>query len=63
MDKAGVDAYNVEAPPYDDHKSEVDVRKLQFGEAEGVFGDVETAERYGYVSRGHVSFFLNTTAA
>jgi amino acid transporter len=44
--------YNVESPPYDEHKHGVDVRKLQFGEAEGIFGDAETAERYGYVSRG-----------
>ena len=45
-------AYNVESPPYEDGKPLVDVRKLQYGEAEGIFGDAETAERYGYVSRG-----------
>lgn len=49
MEKAT--AYNVEAQ-YENHKEEVDVRKLQYGEAEGIFGDSETAEKYGYVSRG-----------
>jgi amino acid transporter len=46
------DAYNVESPPYDDGKPSVDVRKLQYSEAEGIFSDAELAERYGYVSRG-----------
>lgn len=40
------------APSYDDVTKEVDSKQLQFNEAAGLYGDAETAERYGYVTRG-----------
>ncbi|KAK2801416.1 hypothetical protein FQN51_005310 [Onygenales sp. PD_10] len=40
-------------PPYEDaHTKQVDTKDLQYNEAAGIYGDAETAERYGYVTRG-----------
>ncbi|OAX80418.1 hypothetical protein ACJ72_05253 [Emergomyces africanus] len=48
------------APPYDDVTKEIDAKELRFNEAAGLYGDAETAERYGYVTRGlksrHIQF-------
>ncbi|OJD26195.1 hypothetical protein ACJ73_02426 [Blastomyces percursus] len=48
------------APPYDEVAKEMDAKQLQFNEAAGLYGDAETAERYGYVTRGlksrHIQF-------
>lgn len=57
MDK---DAYNVDpkeaygnpSPPYQDAAGLVETKGIRIGEAADMFGDVETAEEYGYVSRG-----------
>jgi amino acid transporter len=43
------------APPYENGEEFIDVKQVQIGEATGIFGDFETAERYGYVSRGSVT--------
>ncbi|KAK2781306.1 hypothetical protein FQN53_000650 [Emmonsiellopsis sp. PD_33] len=48
-------------PPYEDaHTKQVDTKDLQYNEAAGIYGDAETAERYGYVTRGlksrHIQF-------
>ncbi|EER27172.1 hypothetical protein D8B26_005714 [Coccidioides posadasii str. Silveira] len=56
MDK-GLD----QAPAYDQGlEKEVDVKELRYGEATDIYGDVETADRYGYVARGlksrHIQF-------
>ncbi|PGH32769.1 AAT family amino acid transporter [[Emmonsia] crescens] len=48
------------APPYDAVTKEMGAKELQFSEAAGLYGDAETAERYGYVKRGlksrHIQF-------
>ncbi|PGH14580.1 hypothetical protein AJ79_02915 [Helicocarpus griseus UAMH5409] len=47
-------------PTYDDTAKAVDSKELRFNEAAGLYGDAETAERYGYVTRGlksrHIQF-------
>ena len=41
------------APPYDDDAGRVTKTKgVSIGEATGMYGDVATAEDYGYVTRG-----------
>ncbi|MCJ1300671.1 hypothetical protein MMC08_003468 [Hypocenomyce scalaris] len=66
MDK---EAYNVEpmeaypttdSLPYHDPASLVEEKGIQIGEAAAIFGDLQTVEEYGYVSRGlksrHIQF-------
>ncbi|WEW56682.1 hypothetical protein PRK78_002130 [Emydomyces testavorans] len=50
-----------QTPPYDHYTEKgVDVGELRYGEAADVYGDAETADRYGYVARGlksrHIQF-------
>lgn len=37
---------------YDDPSRAVDERGMQLGEAADLYGDIETAKDYGYVTRG-----------
>ena len=39
-----------EVPTYDEVG--VEINKLRMGEASDLYGDIQTAEDYGYVSRG-----------
>ncbi|KAI9753144.1 MAG: hypothetical protein M4579_005307 [Chaenotheca gracillima] len=57
------DQYNISAPEYDatpGTEAIVHEKGAQIGEAAELYGDVETAERYGYVARGlksrHIQF-------
>jgi amino acid transporter len=47
----------LDAPPYDDKMT---AEKERMGEAADIYGDIETAEEYGYVTRGlksrHIQF-------
>ncbi|EEH21332.1 hypothetical protein PABG_03563 [Paracoccidioides brasiliensis Pb03] len=47
-------------PPYNNVGKDIDAKELQFSEAAGLYGDAETAARYGYVTRGlksrHIQF-------
>lgn len=47
---------NGDSPPYDDkhHTSEriIESKGMRLGEAADMYGDVATAEEYGYVARG-----------
>jgi amino acid transporter len=50
-----------EAVPAYDHKDAAGIvasRGNNIGEAADIYGDVQTAEEYGYVSRGYVSIPL-----
>ena len=56
-----VDVNNAAAPEYERKGSVVENRKeTALGEAAEIFGDVQTAEQYGYVERGlksrHIQF-------
>ena len=48
------DQFNVtsEAPPYDDVARIVEDKGIKMSEAADAYGDLQTAEDYGYVSRG-----------
>jgi amino acid transporter len=50
----------VEAPPYDDPSRIVEDKGGRMGEAADMYGDLDTAEEYGYVTRGlksrHIQF-------
>ena len=37
---------------YEDGDDPVDIKQVRVGEATDIFGDADTAERYGYVTRG-----------
>ncbi len=41
-----------DAPPYEDPVTLSHEKNIRIGEAADIFGDVQTAEEYGYVSRG-----------
>lgn len=49
-----------EAPPYDDPARIVEGKGVHMGEAADMYGDLDTAEEYGYVTRGlksrHIQF-------
>jgi len=49
-----------EAPPYDDRSRIVKDKGDRMGEAADMYGDLDTAEEYGYVTRGlksrHIQF-------
>lgn len=49
-----------EAPPYDDPSRIVEDKGVRMGEAADMYGDLDTAEEYGYVTRGlksrHIQF-------
>lgn len=44
-----------ESPIYDSAARIVEEKGARMGEAADMYGDLETAEEYGYVSRGYVS--------
>lgn len=48
------DGFAVEAPPYDARHTAVEHKGSRVGEAADVYGDIQTAEELGYVSRGYV---------
>lgn len=52
MEKDGYD-HGVDVPPYDG-KSEriVQDKGIRIGEAADMYGDIDAAEEYGYVTRG-----------
>lgn len=41
-----------QALPYEDPATLVNEKGIKVGEAADIFGDVQTAEEYGYVTRG-----------
>ncbi len=47
--------YAMGAPAYDDPSQIIEHKGMRMGEAADVYGDIQTAEDYGYVSRGYVS--------
>ena len=61
-EKKGFSASGTEAPPYDHNGVEriVEDKGIRMGEAADMFGDLDTAEHYGYVTRGlksrHIQF-------
>ena len=47
------ETYGGETPPYDtDAQKIVENKGIRIGEAADMYGDLETAEDYGYVTRG-----------
>ncbi len=52
--------YNDPSRMYDDPYRITAERGLQLGEAADMYGDVETAEEHGYVTRGYVSKALGS---
>ena len=44
--------YSNESPPYDDPARIVEAKGVRIGEAADLYGDIGTAEDYGYVTRG-----------
>lgn len=49
-----------ESPPYDDPARVVEEKGIRLGEAADMYGDLNSAEEYGYVTRGlksrHIQF-------
>lgn len=43
---------NDDSPPYDDPAQVVESKGVRIGEAADMYGDIATAEDYGYVTRG-----------
>lgn len=52
--------YALEAPPYDEPSRIIDDKGMKMGEAADVYGDIQTAEDFGYVSRGYVGPTANS---
>ena len=49
----GHETYGGETPPYDtDAQKIVESKGIRVGEAADMYGDLQTAEDYGYVTRG-----------
>lgn len=46
------EAYGHDVPPYQDPAGIVETKGIRMGEAADMYGDIQTAEEYGYVSRG-----------
>ena len=46
--------YSNESPPLDDATRVVDEKGIRIGEAADLYGDLASAEEFGYVSRGYV---------
>jgi len=46
--------YAAEAPAYDDPSHLIEQKGMKMGEAADVYGDIQTAEDFGYVTRGYV---------
>ena len=49
---SAAERYSQESPPYDDPTRIVEDKGIRMGEAADMYGDLETAEDYGYVTRG-----------
>lgn len=49
--------YSDESPPMDDAGRLVEEKGIRIGEAADLYGDLASAEEYGYVSRGYVHAF------
>ena len=47
--------YSNESPPMDDATRVVEEKGIRIGEAADLYGDLASAEEYGYVSRGYVN--------
>jgi hypothetical protein len=59
-EKVGYSSSSGEAPPYDNNAERIiEDKGLRMGEAADVYGDVATAEEYGYVSRGYGASFIS----
>jgi len=60
MEKERYTESGTEAPPYDDPTRVVEDKGIRMGEAADMYGDLDTAEEYGYVARGlksrHIQF-------
>jgi amino acid transporter len=52
MEKERYTESGTEAPPYDDPTRIVEDKGIRMGEAADMYGDLDTAEEYGYVARG-----------
>ena len=52
MEEKSAYASGMDAPAYNDPAQVVEDKGIRMGEAVDMFGDVETAEEYGYVTRG-----------
>ena len=46
--------YSHESPPLDDATRVVEEKGIRIGEAADLYGDLASAEEFGYVSRGYV---------
>ena len=55
-EKSGFRSSGGEAPPYESSADRVvEDKGIRIGEAADMYGDLDTAEEYGYVTRGYVS--------
>ena len=50
----GKEKYSNDSPPSDDPSRVVETKGIRIGEAADMYGDLATAEDYGYVTRGCV---------
>ena len=48
----GAEKYSNESPPLDNATRLVEEKGIRIGEAADLYGDLASAEEYGYVSRG-----------
>jgi hypothetical protein len=53
-DKMGYNTEKGTGPAYDNTRRLSSVKDYRIGEAADLYGDIQTAEDYGYVSRGYV---------
>lgn len=51
---SGRETYSNDSPSYDDPANVVETKGVRIGEAADMYGDLATAEDYGYVTRGCV---------
>lgn len=47
------ESYSGESPPYEDPARITEEKGVRIGEAADLYGDLATAEDYGYVTRGY----------
>ena len=48
--------YSIESPPPLDSSRVVEEKGIRIGEAAELYGDIASAEEYGYVSRGYATW-------
>lgn len=53
-DRETREKYSNESPPFEDPSRVVETKGIRIGEAADMYGDLATAEDYGYVTRGCV---------